>query len=83
MPEQNLTLGHDRLLADPLQFISHVSSFIRRYIVCVANQVSLNKLQINLKTVNGFKFYSNLPITETSRLRLQFLKRIISENNFS
>jgi hypothetical protein len=50
--ESTSKLGHDRFLPDPFQFIIHVfiSSFtfrpsIRRYIVSVTENASLNKLQ--------------------------------------
>jgi hypothetical protein len=41
-----LNLGHDLILPHSFLFIIHYHPFIRRYIICIAEKASLNKLQI-------------------------------------
>jgi hypothetical protein len=51
-----IQFGHERFLPNPLQFIIHLKHypFIRRYIVLLTEEASLNKLQMNSnETVNS------------------------------
>jgi hypothetical protein len=61
-------LGHDRFLPNPVQFITHLSPFIRRYTIWVTEKASFNyKLLPDVRTASIIALMTDpLRISETS-----------------